>query len=470
MVREAEANAAEDARRRQEIELRNQTDALVYSTERALAEHGAKLAEADARAVEQALGEAREALKGDDIERIRRAQEGLTRASQTLAEAMYRQSRAAPAARAAPAVAGAAGRRRRGRRVQGRGRPKSERDLLGERGSLELAMSGGVHAAADVWMTRSGGSMGCAMDASETDAADRAVRRRGRAPASCPRRGAAAQSPPARRLRQLPSPAAREQEAARRDGRRAALLPLLPVLDTLERALAAGSTDPDFYEGVAATHRLFLTALREAGAEPVESVGQPFDPKVHEAVATVPPSGVEPGTVVREIRRGWRLGDELLRPAQVVVAASPEAIRPVAVKFRDYYEVLGVPRTATRRRDQARLPPARAQAPSRSPARRRARQGRRAVQGDQRGLRGPERSRQARQVRRARRELEGRDGLHAAARRRAEWRTVEPRSGRTRSGFSDFFASLFGRGTGRAGGGEACGSRCRAATSRPSCR
>jgi molecular chaperone GrpE len=119
--------------------------------------------------------------------------------------------------------------------------------------------------------------------------------------------------------------AGREQEMARRDGRRAALLPLLPVLDTLERALDAGSTVPDFYEGVAATQRLFMSALREAGAEPVESVGQPFDPKVHEAVATVVAHGVEPGTVVREIRRGWRLGDELLRPAQVMVASSAEA-------------------------------------------------------------------------------------------------------------------------------------------------
>jgi len=118
---------------------------------------------------------------------------------------------------------------------------------------------------------------------------------------------------------------AKEHEAARREGRRAALLPLLPVLDSLERALAAGSTDRDFYDGVAATHRLFLGALREAGAEPIESVGQPFDPNLHEAVAAVPADdGVAPGTVVREVRRGWRLGDELLRPAQVVVATAEE--------------------------------------------------------------------------------------------------------------------------------------------------
>jgi molecular chaperone GrpE len=117
----------------------------------------------------------------------------------------------------------------------------------------------------------------------------------------------------------------REQEAAGHEGRRAALLPLLTVLDTLERALAAGSTDPQFYEGVAATHRVFTDALRKAGVEAVESVGRPFDPSVHEAVATVAPNGVPPGTVAREVRRGWRLGNDLLRPAQVVVATSPEA-------------------------------------------------------------------------------------------------------------------------------------------------
>ena len=119
--------------------------------------------------------------------------------------------------------------------------------------------------------------------------------------------------------------AARERESANAEGQRAALRPLLAVLDTLERALAAGSSDRHFYEGVAATHRLFLDALRQAGAEPVESVGRRFDPTVHEAVATVRAEGSPPGTVVQEARRGWRLGGEMLRPAQVVVAAPPEA-------------------------------------------------------------------------------------------------------------------------------------------------
>jgi molecular chaperone GrpE len=116
----------------------------------------------------------------------------------------------------------------------------------------------------------------------------------------------------------------RERAGARHEGRRDAFLPLLPALDTLERALAAGSTDIPFYEGVVATHRLFIDALRELGVEPIEAEGQSFDPNQHEAVATVPAVDVEPGTVTREIRRGWRFGPELLRPAQVVVAARPK--------------------------------------------------------------------------------------------------------------------------------------------------
>ena len=119
--------------------------------------------------------------------------------------------------------------------------------------------------------------------------------------------------------------AASEQAAARREGRRAALAPILPVLDALERALATGSTDPDFYEGVAAIHRMFVDALRSAGLEPVQTEAQPFDPTVHEAVATAPPNGRTPGTVAREVRRGYRLDGDLLRPAQVVVVASEEA-------------------------------------------------------------------------------------------------------------------------------------------------
>jgi molecular chaperone DnaK len=94
MVKEAEAHASDDAKRRQEIEQRNQVDSLVYTTERSLTEHGSKLSDAERQSIEQALNEAREALKGEDSERIRRAQENLTQASRALAEAAYRQTSA----------------------------------------------------------------------------------------------------------------------------------------------------------------------------------------------------------------------------------------------------------------------------------------------------------------------------------------------------------------------------------------
>src|SRR3989449_9591363 len=94
MVKEAEANAAEDTKRKQEIEVRNQTDSLVYSTERTLADHGSKRAEAGRQARDDAMAEAREALKSEDLERMKRAQESLTRASHKLAEIMYREAQA----------------------------------------------------------------------------------------------------------------------------------------------------------------------------------------------------------------------------------------------------------------------------------------------------------------------------------------------------------------------------------------
>ena len=102
MKREAEANAGEDARHREEIEARNQADSLVYSTERTLREHGDKISAEDKQGIEAALNEMREALKGEDVERVKRAQDALTRASHKLAEVMYREAQAAQGGGAKP--------------------------------------------------------------------------------------------------------------------------------------------------------------------------------------------------------------------------------------------------------------------------------------------------------------------------------------------------------------------------------
>src|SRR6188474_2213394 len=94
MVREAESHADEDKRKKEVVDLRNQTDSLVYQTEKMLSENRSKLSESDAKSVEAALNETREALKTEDLERIKKAQEALTTVSHKLAEAMYREAQA----------------------------------------------------------------------------------------------------------------------------------------------------------------------------------------------------------------------------------------------------------------------------------------------------------------------------------------------------------------------------------------
>ena len=103
---------------------------------------------------------------------------------------------------------------------------------------------------------------------------------------------------------------------------------ILPVLDNLLRACAAeGSVESgeseefrNFLHGVELIAKQLNGVLESLGVVPVETVGQHFDPHVHEAVATEQTEEFEPDTVTQEIQRGYRIGDRLLRPAMVKVA------------------------------------------------------------------------------------------------------------------------------------------------------
>ncbi len=99
MVKDAEANAAADKKRREAVDAKNHGDALVHSTEKALTEHGAKVAEPERRAIEDALSDLKEALKGDDAEAIKAKSNTLAQASMKLGEAMYKQQAESDAAR-----------------------------------------------------------------------------------------------------------------------------------------------------------------------------------------------------------------------------------------------------------------------------------------------------------------------------------------------------------------------------------
>jgi molecular chaperone DnaK len=97
MVKDAEANAAEDKKRREAVDAKNHADALVHSTEKALAEHGSKVEESERRAIEDAVSDLKEALKGDDAEAIKTKTNTLAQASMKLGEAMYKQQAEADA-------------------------------------------------------------------------------------------------------------------------------------------------------------------------------------------------------------------------------------------------------------------------------------------------------------------------------------------------------------------------------------
>jgi molecular chaperone GrpE len=117
-----------------------------------------------------------------------------------------------------------------------------------------------------------------------------------------------------------------ETAAAAARGKADLIREVVPVLDDLERALQAAGLDPegDSPDGLAHGVLLVFRSLREAlarnGVESVDPSGEAFDPQHHEAISTLPGSGAEPGTVVEVVQKGYRLGDQLVRPARVVVA------------------------------------------------------------------------------------------------------------------------------------------------------
>jgi molecular chaperone GrpE len=97
---------------------------------------------------------------------------------------------------------------------------------------------------------------------------------------------------------------------------------LLPVVDNLERALAAAAdSEGPLHEGVKLVLADLQGVLSRAGVEPDEPVGERFDPNVHEAISTHPQEGTEPGLVVEVVEKGYRTSDSVIRPARVVVSA-----------------------------------------------------------------------------------------------------------------------------------------------------
>lgn len=123
----------------------------------------------------------------------------------------------------------------------------------------------------------------------------------------------------------------KDVEQAERRGRESILRELLPVIDNLGRAVQASEDAADVAavrEGVEMVLKLFEDTAARIGLTRVESVGQRFDPNIHDAFQQLATAEHAPGTIVQEYQPGYMLGDKLLRPAMVVVARKPPEPKP----------------------------------------------------------------------------------------------------------------------------------------------
>ena len=126
----------------------------------------------------------------------------------------------------------------------------------------------------------------------------------------------------------------REKKRRHQAGMLEVVEPVLEVLDDFERSIEAAEELQDSqdaekaYEslkgGVEMVFRKFRDTLENLDVEPIEAEGKPFDEELHEAMMRQPSADVEPGTVLQEIRKGYRMGDRVIRHSRVVVASEPD--------------------------------------------------------------------------------------------------------------------------------------------------
>jgi len=118
--------------------------------------------------------------------------------------------------------------------------------------------------------------------------------------------------------------AERDLESAHKYGVEKIIKELLPVVDSLEQALQieakSDETVKNIHEGIDLTLKLLFGMLQKFAVQPIDPIGEPFDPKLHEAMSTQVDPDVEPGTVLLVFQKGYLLHDRVIRPARVIVA------------------------------------------------------------------------------------------------------------------------------------------------------
>jgi molecular chaperone GrpE len=124
----------------------------------------------------------------------------------------------------------------------------------------------------------------------------------------------------------------REMDEFRKYANQSLLKEMLSVVDHIELAIqAAGApsgADTGMLEGLNLTLKEFLRILDKFNVRPIEAIGQPFNPQMHEAIMQEATDRLPENTIVREMQKGYTINERLLRPSLVVVAAAPPGLRP----------------------------------------------------------------------------------------------------------------------------------------------
>jgi molecular chaperone GrpE len=129
----------------------------------------------------------------------------------------------------------------------------------------------------------------------------------------------------------------KDKEELLRYGNESLLHDLLPVMDSLQMALqhASDSASEGLIKGVEITFREFQRVVEKFGLIPISAMGKPFDPSVHHAMTQVERADLDDKTVVEEFRKGYMLGDKVLRPSLVAVSKKPadEDVTEIKIKY-----------------------------------------------------------------------------------------------------------------------------------------
>ena len=371
MVRDAEQYAEEDRKRREEAEIRNQADTLVYSTEKFLGENEDKVPDDIKSEVREALAEVKKALESNDTDSIRSATEQAAQVSQKMGTAIYAQAQQAQQAQQArpssPSDGSADGStqtpadddvveaeivdedsparaERPDASIRGDGlrpgHPRSPADRSGDRAGPGEAR--GIQAGRHHWCRRpagsgssgtgsgsAGGAAGAAEAKNEPDEADTAEEvlegiLEDAAPAGQKQSGAEARlAERTADLQRLQAEYAnyrkrvdRDRAAVREQAVATVLTGLLPVLDAIDQAREHGELSGGF-KSVADS---LQSAVGKLGLVAYGEKGDLFDPKIHEALSATYSPDVTEDTCVEIFQPGYKVGDRILRPARVAVA------------------------------------------------------------------------------------------------------------------------------------------------------